>query len=64
MSQSKILSSGSDGDAIFRLPPFYYMHVLDLNSNVTRAVHRHQIADTVTRAPAAINRTVAGGCTA
>lgn len=26
----------SDGDSIFRLPPFYYMHVLDLNSNVTR----------------------------
>uniref|UniRef100_A0A914WZP9 Major vault protein n=1 Tax=Plectus sambesii TaxID=2011161 RepID=A0A914WZP9_9BILA len=26
----------SDGDAIFRLPPFFYMHVLDLNANVTR----------------------------
>lgn len=26
----------NEGEAIFRLPPYYYMHVLDLNTNVTR----------------------------
>ncbi len=24
--------TAADGDAIYRLPPFYYMHVLDLNT--------------------------------
>ena len=32
-----------------------------VNSNVTRAVYRHQIADTVTRAPDAMDRALAGG---
>ena len=35
-----------------------------VNSNVTRAVYRHQIADTVTRAPAAMDRALAGESTA
>jgi integrase len=35
-----------------------------VNSNVTRAVYRHQIADTVTRAPATMDRALAGGSTA
>ncbi|HET9966910.1 MAG TPA: site-specific integrase [Streptosporangiaceae bacterium] len=35
-----------------------------VNSGVTRAVYRHQIADTVTRAPAAMDRALAGGGTA
>lgn len=35
-----------------------------VNSGVTRAVYRHQIADTVTRAPAAMDRALAGGSTA
>ena len=35
-----------------------------VNSNVTRAVCRHQIADTVTRVPAAMDRALAGGNTA
>jgi len=32
-----------------------------VNSNVTRAVYRHQISDTVTRAPAALDRALAAG---
>jgi len=32
-----------------------------VNSNVTRAVYRHLIADTVTKAPAAMDRALAGG---
>ncbi len=35
-----------------------------VNSNVTRAVYRHLIADTVTKAPAAMDRALAGGSTA
>jgi hypothetical protein len=35
-----------------------------VNSNVTGAVYRHQIADTVTRAPAAMDRALAGRSTA
>ncbi len=35
-----------------------------VNSNVTRAVYRHLIADTVTKAPAAMDRALAGGNTA
>jgi integrase len=31
-----------------------------VNANVTRAVYRHQISDTVTRAPAAIDQALAG----
>lgn len=31
-----------------------------VNSNVTRAVYRHLIADTVTKAPAAMDRALAG----
>ena len=38
--------------------------VAHVNSNVTRAVYRHQIADTVTRTPAAMDRALAGGSTA
>ena len=34
-----------------------------VNSNVTRAVYRHQIADTVTRAPDAMGPALAGGNT-
>jgi len=30
-----------------------------VNANVTRAVYRHQISDTVTRAPAAMDRVLA-----
>ena len=32
-----------------------------VNANVTRAVYRHQISDTVTRAPAAMDRALAAG---
>jgi hypothetical protein len=32
-----------------------------VNPNVTRAVYRHQISDTVTRAPAALDQTLAAG---
>ena len=32
-----------------------------INSNVTRAVYRHQISDTVTRAPAALDQALAAG---
>ncbi len=32
-----------------------------VNSNVTRAVYRHQISDTVTRAPAALDQALAAG---
>ena len=32
-----------------------------VNANVTRAVYRHQISDTVTRAPAAIGLALAAG---
>jgi hypothetical protein len=32
-----------------------------VNPNVTRAVYRHQISDTVTRAPAAMDRALAVG---
>ena len=32
-----------------------------VNANVTRAVYRHQISDTVTRAPAAIDQALAAG---
>lgn len=32
-----------------------------VNPNVTRAVYRHLIADTVTKAPAAMDRALAGG---
>jgi hypothetical protein len=35
-----------------------------VKSNVTRAVYRHQIADTVTRAPVAMDRVLAGRSTA
>jgi hypothetical protein len=42
-------------------PPDAAGHV---NSNVTRAVYRHLIADTVTRAPAAMDHALAGGKTA
>jgi hypothetical protein len=31
------------------------------NSNVTRTVYRHQISDTVTRAPAALDQALAAG---
>jgi hypothetical protein len=31
------------------------------NSNVTRAVYRHMISDTVTRAPAALDQALAAG---
>jgi site-specific recombinase XerD len=31
-----------------------------VNSNVTRAVYRHQISDTVTRAPAALDQALGG----
>ena len=32
-----------------------------VNPNVTRAVYRHQISDTVTRAPAALDQALAAG---
>jgi site-specific recombinase XerD len=32
-----------------------------INANVTRAVYRHQISDTVARAPAAMDRALAAG---
>jgi len=32
-----------------------------VNTNVTRAVYRHQISDTVTRAPAALDQALAAG---
>lgn len=32
MSSQKGAAVRGDNDAIFRLPPYYYMHVLDLNS--------------------------------
>jgi integrase len=32
-----------------------------VNANITRAVYRHQISDTVTRAPAAMYRALAAG---
>jgi integrase len=32
-----------------------------VNANITRAVYRHQISDTVTRAPAAMDRALAAG---
>ena len=32
-----------------------------VNPNMTRAVYRHQISDTVTRAPAAIDQALAAG---
>jgi hypothetical protein len=42
-----------------------FKEVLDaaghINSNVTRAVYGHQISDTVTRAPAALDQALAAG---
>jgi integrase len=32
-----------------------------VNANITRAVYRHVISDTVTRAPAAMDRALAAG---
>jgi len=32
-----------------------------VNPNITRAVYRHQISDTVTRAPAALDRALRAG---
>ena len=32
-----------------------------VNANVTRATYRHQISDTVTRAPAALDQALAAG---
>jgi len=32
-----------------------------VNANITRAVYKHQISDTVTRAPAAMDRALAAG---
>ena len=38
MSQSTTTSSSSKGGAgpLYRIPPYYYIHVLDQNTNVTR----------------------------
>ncbi|XP_071945431.1 major vault protein-like [Antedon mediterranea] len=37
MDKGKRSSGGSGGDdSIYRIPPYYYIHVLDQNSNVTR----------------------------
>ncbi|XP_033116346.1 major vault protein-like [Anneissia japonica] len=35
MEKGKRTTAGSD-DSIYRIPPYYYVHVLDQNSNVTR----------------------------
>jgi len=37
------------------------MRVPTTDPNVTRAVYRHQISDTVTRAPAALDQALAAG---
>ena len=33
MSQKR---GGSSDDALYRIPPYFYLHVLDQNTNVTR----------------------------
>jgi len=32
----KSTSANSEGNSIFRIPPYYYIHILDQNTNVTR----------------------------
>ena len=35
MSDKKLKQS-SEGNSIFRIPPYYYIHILDQNTNVTK----------------------------
>ncbi len=35
---SKVARQEDAGGSIYRIPPYYYLHVLDQNSNVTRVV--------------------------
>lgn len=34
--RSKAAGNMMEGESIFRIPPYYYLHVLDQNTNVTR----------------------------
>jgi integrase len=52
------ISIASDHDASIEDLADMAGHV---NPNVTRAVYRHQISDTVTRAPAALDQALAAG---
>jgi len=52
------ISIGSEHGASIRDLADMAGHV---NPNVTRAVYRHQISDTVTRAPAALDQALAAG---
>ncbi|CAF4916694.1 unnamed protein product, partial [Rotaria socialis] len=36
MSKATTMDKKSDSGPLYRIPPYYYIHVLDQNTNVTR----------------------------